>query len=250
MNRSSTSLKSPETCESWGRMRGQLSVPRDASTPGGLTTTYEGSDRMTKRTCSFPDCSKPYEARGLCASHYMQQRRGRQLSPIGSRPHIIERLSACSQPDGDCLLWAGKLSEGGYGQIRWDGERWYVHRAAYFVERGEIPDGMQVNHICGNRACISIAHLELVTHYQNTQYLTRLTKRNTSGYRGVSFNKSGGRYQAKVVANGVSHCLGSYESAEDAARAALEGRERLHSIPEFNTRIASAKTSGGNDGDE
>lgn len=70
MNRSSTSLKSPETCESWGRMKGQLSVPRDASTPGGLTTTYEGSDRMTKRTCSVEACLKPPHSRGWCRTHY------------------------------------------------------------------------------------------------------------------------------------------------------------------------------------
>lgn len=238
-------VKSPELCGNWGRMKGQLSVPRDASTSGGPTTTYEGSDRMSKRICSFPDCSKPYEAKGLCHGHYVQQRRGQPLRPLGEGASLSERLESYSKVDRGCRVWTGHLGRGGYGQITWHGQRWYAHRAAYFVERGEIPNGMQVNHICGNRACISVAHLELVTHYQNTQYLTRLTRRNTSGYRGVSFNKNEGRYKAQVVADGVSHFLGYYESAEDAARVALEGRERLHSIPEFNTRIASVKTSGG-----
>lgn len=231
-----------------GRIAVQTNVPREAGTSGGLTNTYEGCDRMTDRTCSFPDCGKKYMAKGLCIGHYAQQRKGQRLRPLWEGPTLSERLKAYSKVDRDCFVWTGYLGRGGYGQITWHGQRWYAHRAAYFVEHGEIPDGLQVNHICGNRACINVAHLELVNHYQNTQYLTRLTRRNTSGYRGVSFNKGEGRYKAQVVADGVSHFLGYCDSAKEAAKVAAEGRARLHSVPDFGARVASLKIPGGGNG--
>lgn len=36
--------------------------------------------------CDFPDCDRPVIARGLCAAHYAQLRRGRELAPLRN-PH-------------------------------------------------------------------------------------------------------------------------------------------------------------------
>lgn len=35
-----------------------------------------------KKTCTFPECDREYSARGFCATHLTQLRRGRELKPV------------------------------------------------------------------------------------------------------------------------------------------------------------------------
>lgn len=55
----------------------------------------------------------------------------------------------------------------GYGVAWVDGVKARVHRAAYEVLVGPIPDGLVLDHICRNRACYNPAHLEPVTTSEN-----------------------------------------------------------------------------------
>lgn len=47
-----------------------------------------------------------------------------------------------------------------------DGSK-YVHRVAYEVYIGPVPDGLEVDHLCRNRACYNPAHLEPVSRLEN-----------------------------------------------------------------------------------
>ena len=94
-------------------------------------------------------------------------RRGRVAAPVESR---LEKLSE-SQPDG-CVLWAGSVTNEGYGQMTfarkgYKTERLSVHRVAYELAKGRIPDGMVIDHLCRNRRCINVSHLEVVTQREN-----------------------------------------------------------------------------------
>lgn len=52
--------------------------------------------------------------------------------------------------------------------------RWYsVHRVIYYFFNGEIPEGMQVNHIDENPANNSLSNLSLLTQEQNNNWGTR-----------------------------------------------------------------------------
>jgi hypothetical protein len=42
-----------------------------------------------------------------------------------------------------------------------------VHRWAYEQARGAIPPGLQLDHLCRNRACYQVDHLEAVTGPEN-----------------------------------------------------------------------------------
>lgn len=59
---------------------------------------------------------------------------------------------------------------GGYGYRRIGGRGGrfvYIHRLAYEELIGPIPDGLQIDHLCRNRACYNPAHLEPVTQQEN-----------------------------------------------------------------------------------
>jgi hypothetical protein len=70
---------------------------------------------------------------------------------------------------GDCWLWTGVLDRAGYARFRPDSGpgKIYAHRWAYEQEKGPIPEGLEVDHLCSVRNCVRIDHLEAVTKQEN-----------------------------------------------------------------------------------
>jgi hypothetical protein len=68
---------------------------------------------------------------------------------------------------GNCLIWTGCTNDDGYGRVWADGAARLVHRVAWEIEHGPIPNGLDLDHRCGVRACWNPDHTEPVTHRVN-----------------------------------------------------------------------------------
>lgn len=86
-----------------------------------------------------------------------------------------ERLLAGREvTENGCWRWTGSLrNDRGYGAIYAPEfkERGVIstHRVAYMLLVGPIPEGLEIDHLCGERNCFNPAHLEAVTHAENVR---------------------------------------------------------------------------------
>ena len=69
--------------------------------------------------------------------------------------------------ESGCWLWTGRLNGAGYGRIRYQGSCQRAHRVSYQMHVGLIPNGLTLDHLCRNTACVNPAHLEAVPHRIN-----------------------------------------------------------------------------------
>lgn len=121
---------------------------------------------------------------------------------------------------------AGKSSNG-YVQVRLDGVLMSAHRVVWAICTGEWPpSGMDIDHINMNRSDNRIENLRLATRSQN-KYNTVKQRDNTSGHKGVDFDRSRGLWRARISVDGRVIQIGRFASAE-AAGAAYMVAARTH----------------------
>jgi len=100
------------------------------------------------------------------------QEKAREAKRLSS-PSIVDRFWAKvekSATPGACWNWLGSVNNQGYGSIRIKpkpASPTLVHRYAYELLVGPIPEGMELDHRCRNRGCVNPAHLEVVTRSEN-----------------------------------------------------------------------------------
>lgn len=114
--------------------------------------------------CEAPEgCDRSVNAHGLCLMHYKRRRRNGHTYRLTSESRFFSRVA---QSD-DCWLWTSIATEGGYGKFGVNKRSMLAHRWSYEFLRGEIPEGLQLDHECRNTLCVNPWHLEPVTGLVN-----------------------------------------------------------------------------------
>ncbi|HXJ28162.1 MAG TPA: HNH endonuclease [Streptosporangiaceae bacterium] len=121
---------------------------------------------------------------------------------------------------------AGTPTRLGYIQIMANGWLYVAHRLAYLWMVGEWPED-EVDHRDGDGMNNRWNNLRPATRSQGLMN-TRKRSDNTSGHKGVWFDKRRKRWVAEVQINGKKHIYGNFASLEDAVAARDHGARRLH----------------------
>ena len=119
---------------------------------------------------------------------------------------------------------AGRVSNKGYIQIGIDLKRITAHRLAWLYVHGQFPPNF-IDHINHKKTDNRISNLRLVTNSINAKNLPR-RKDNTSGFTGVYWLASSGKWMSLIDADGRRVYLGIFKKIEDAANARKEAEEK------------------------
>lgn len=102
------------------------------------------------------------------------------------RAYVLAELANRTEVvDNGCIVWRGPLRNG-YGVLL----GMNAHRLAYIHNVGPIPEGLVLDHLCRNRACVNHLHLEPVTQRENVMRgvnVTALNARKTHCVNGHEF---------------------------------------------------------------
>jgi hypothetical protein len=99
-------------------------------------------------------------------------------------------------------------------------------RIVWVIKTGAWPD-FEVDHKDGDGTNNRWANLRPATREQQTRNM-KLSKRNTSGRKGVSWDAGRGMWKAYIRAGGPMINLGRYPTKEEAIEARREAEARLH----------------------
>lgn len=89
------------------------------------------------------------------------------------------------EDEGGCWVWQRGKSSCGYGVLVLEGKGVLAHRVFYERKYGAIPTGLDIDHLCRNRACVNPDHMEPVSRAINTRRgnNTKLTQRDVDEIR-------------------------------------------------------------------
>lgn len=156
--------------------------------------------------------------------------------PVRTQITQAEVIELFDYQDG-CLHWranrsamkagqlAGHVKTTGYTAVRINNKEYKAHRIIYLLHHGSLPD--YIDHIDGNRSNNKIENLRPATINQNN-WNSKRPSQNTSGLKGVCWNKRHKKWFARVQINGKQLFIGYFNNLSDAETAIRNARESHH----------------------
>lgn len=136
---------------------------------------------------------------------------------ISDLPESMRRKTTVTK--SGCWEWTGARNSRGYGSTtNGAGGSMLAHRRSYELLKGEIPDGLTIDHLCFNKPCVNPDHMEPVTFAENTR---RALAQQTHCKRGHLL--AGDNLHIQVRATGNKHRV----CRECTRRHSLDHLERL-----------------------
>ena len=121
---------------------------------------------------------------------------------------------------------AGHERHDGYLIIGLDSKIYLAHRLAWIWMTGKIPDS-HIDHKDNDRRNLKWKNLRAATAAQNLQNQKRRSD-NSSGHKGVYWNKAAQKWQAYITSFGTYRYLGLFSNPEDAYQARCKAAKELH----------------------
>jgi hypothetical protein len=119
---------------------------------------------------------------------------------------------------------AGSSTSAGYWAIAINNHKRLAHRLAWLYMTGNFPS-KHIDHIDGNKQNNCFANLREVDRFGNLQNIRQATKKNKSGFLGVSEHQK--KWRVQIMAYGKLIREGGFTTPEAAHQRYLE-LKRLH----------------------
>ena len=128
--------------------------------------------RVPRGSCDLRTVREGSQEKGALSHSLQRVRREPDYKPTrGPGISAAERLAARTSIGGpeECWPCSGSSQRSGHKQIVVDGRLVLVHRLAWMLEHGPIPDGLVIRHRCDNPPCVNPAHLQIGTVVDNNR---------------------------------------------------------------------------------
>lgn len=119
----------------------------------------------------------------------------------------------------------GGVNHNGYLLIQIGQSRYFAHKIAILLATGVMP--ASVDHINGDKLDNRLANLRPCNHAQNGANM-KVKVTNSSGVKGVSFDKVNRRWKASLTVNRKQITVGRFDTLEEAKAAMMAAREQHH----------------------
>ena len=119
-------------------------------------------------------------------------------------------------------------SDNGSGYIKFcvNSKQVFAHRMAWLYVFGSIPS-KGIDHINSNPSDNRICNLRLANQSENMQNVSK-NKNNTSGYKGVTWDKKRKKWIAQLMKDYKRYYLGAFDDVEMAYKAYCEAAKKIH----------------------
>lgn len=120
---------------------------------------------------------------------------------------------------------AGSKDSNGYWRVRCDGLRFLAHHLVWELHHGVKPK--QLDHIDGDQGNNKIGNLRECTQSENC-FNRKIGSNNTSGTRGVTWDKSREKWIVTAMVRGKRKTLGRFSDKDSAVKCAVDFHKAQH----------------------